>query len=45
MRIVEQFGIRLAALLLTLVTGLAMIVLAAQAGIVGVVHDAVKSHA
>ncbi|MGI8708799.1 MAG: hypothetical protein ACR2LG_11475 [Actinomycetota bacterium] len=45
MRTVEQFGIRLAALLLTLVTGLAMFLLAAPGGIVGVVHDAMKSHA
>ena len=45
MRLVEEFGIRLAALMLTLVTGLAMIVLAGPAGVVGVVRDAIKSHA
>ncbi len=45
MRTVEQFGIHLAALMLTLVTGLAMVVLAAPAGPVGVVRDAVKSRA
>ena len=43
MRAVEQLGIRLAALILTALTGLAMILLAAPAGVVGVVHDA-KSH-
>ena len=45
MGLVEKFGIRLAALMLTVVTGLAMIVLAAPAGVVGVARDALKSHA
>ena len=43
MRAIEHLGIRLAALTLTALTGLAMIVLAAPAGIGGVVHDALKS--
>lgn len=45
MRSVEELGIRLAALMLTLVTGLAMVVLAAPVGAVGVVRDALKSRA
>ena len=42
MKAIEQLGIRLAALILTALTGLAMIVLAAPAGFAGVVHDAFK---
>ena len=43
MKNIEQVGIRLAALILTALAGLVMIVMAAPAGIVGVVHDAIKS--
>ena len=43
MRAIEQSGIRLAAMILTALTGLAMIVMAAHAGLVGVEHDAIKS--
>ncbi len=43
MRTVEELGIRVAALMLTVVTGLAMVVLAAPAGVVGVGRDALKS--
>ena len=42
---VEGLGIRFAALMLTLVTGLAMFLLAAPAGAVAMVRDALKSHA